>query len=102
MILAPYDPSLAGTLDQTLSIQRRFSEHDLQVMLGAAGFVIEKTIVLNRMGAAAWRFFGKVLRRRHINKVTLKLFDTTVWLWRRIDSILPWSGLSIVVIARRY
>jgi len=102
MILAPYDPSLAGTLDQTLSIQRRFSEHDLQVMLGAAGFVIEKTIVLNRMGAAAWRFFGKVLRRRHINKVTLKLFDTTVWLWRRIDSILPWSGLSIVVIARCY
>lgn len=102
MILAPYDPSLTGTLDQTLSIQRRFSEQDLQVMLTAAGFVIEKTIVLNRMGAAAWRFFGKVLRRRHINKVTLKLFDTTVWLWRRIDSILPWNGLSIVIIARRY
>jgi hypothetical protein len=64
--------------------------------------VIEKTIVLNRMGAGAWRFFGKLLRRRHINKVTLKFFDTTVWLWRRIDSILPWNGLSIVVIARRY
>jgi len=31
----------------------------------------------------------------------LKLFDKTVWLWKRLDPILPWRGLSLVVVARK-
>ena len=34
-------------------------------------------------------------------KVFLKIFDKTVWLWRRIDPVLPWKGLSLIVVARR-
>ena len=30
----------------------------------------------------------------------LKIFDKTVWLWRRIDGMLPWPGLSLIVVAR--
>ena len=43
----------------------------------------------------------RVFRRRQINKVTLKLFDKTVWFWRRVDGLMPWPGLSLIAIARR-
>jgi len=49
----------------------------------------------------AWWIFSKVLGRRHINKVFLKIFDKTVWLWRRIDGLLPWKGLSVVIVAQK-
>ena len=29
------------------------------------------------------------------------MFDKTVWIWRRIDAILPWRGLSLIVVARQ-
>jgi hypothetical protein len=31
----------------------------------------------------------------------LKIFDKTVWLWRRIDPLLPWPGLSLIMVARK-
>jgi len=42
-----------------------------------------------------------VLGRKQISKVTLKAFDKTVWLWKRIEGLFPWSGLSLIVVARR-
>jgi hypothetical protein len=27
------------------------------------------------------------------------LFDKTLWFWRWIESLLPWRGLSLIVIA---
>jgi len=36
-----------------------------------------------------------------LSKVFLKLFDKTVWLWRLLDPLLPWKGLSLIVIARK-
>ena len=31
----------------------------------------------------------------------LKIFDKTVWLWRRLDRLMPWPGLSLIVVARK-
>jgi hypothetical protein len=45
--------------------------------------------------------YGKLLRRRYISKVTLKLFDKTVWFWQRVDCLLPWPGLSLIAVARK-
>jgi hypothetical protein len=44
---------------------------------------------------------SRVLGRKRLSKVTLKLFDKTVWLWRLADRLLPWHGLTMVVEARR-
>jgi hypothetical protein len=44
--------------------------------------------------------YGKLFGSGRINKPVLKFFDKTVWLWRRIDSLLPWPGLSLIVVAR--
>ena len=64
-------------------------------------FEVRQVHQLNKVGKPAWWFFGRILGRRHVNKLTLKLFDKTVWLWRRLEWLLPWSGLSLVVVARK-
>jgi hypothetical protein len=56
---------------------------------------------LNKIGALGWWFYGKLLRRKQINKLMLKVFDKTVWIWRRIDRLLPWRGLSLVAVATK-
>ncbi|HLX45522.1 MAG TPA: hypothetical protein VKR43_18885, partial [Bryobacteraceae bacterium] len=81
--------------------QRRFSSAEVRKLLEDAGFHVEHARQLNKIGALSWWIYGKVLRRKKIAKVSLKLFDKTVWLWRRIDGLMPWRGLSLIVIARR-
>jgi hypothetical protein len=70
-------------------------------MLNRCGFTAERIQHINKAGAPPWWIYGKLLRSGRISKVTLKVFDKTVWLWRRLDAVLPWSGLSILVVARR-
>ena len=101
IVLVPQSKSLFGSVDQTLGHLRRFSREDADSLLMAEGFTIERTTEMNRAGTPFWWLFGKVLGRRRINKVTLKLFDKTVWLWRRVDRVLPWTGLSLIVIGRK-
>jgi hypothetical protein len=31
----------------------------------------------------------------------LKIFDKSVWIWRRLDVLMPWPGLSLLVVARQ-
>jgi glycosyltransferase involved in cell wall biosynthesis len=101
IVLAPQGRRLYGPVDRTLGHKRRFSRSETCAMLQRAGLDIERVYQMNKIGKPAWWFFGSVLRRKRINKLTLKLFDKTVWIWRRIDPILPWRGLSLIVVGRK-
>jgi glycosyltransferase involved in cell wall biosynthesis len=101
VILVPQDPGLLGSVDRALGHKRRYRAAELRRLLQDGGFEVRQSHQLNKAGKPAWWFFGRVLHRRHINKLTLKLFDKTVWLWRRLEWLLPWSGLSLVVVARK-
>jgi glycosyltransferase involved in cell wall biosynthesis len=101
ILLVPQNPALYGSLDRAMGHQRRFSSPEVKKLLEDAGFRIEHVRQLNKIGALSWWIYGKVLRRQKIAKVSLKLFDKTVWLWRRIDGLMPWRGLSLIAIARR-
>ncbi|MDX2178241.1 MAG: glycosyltransferase [Bryobacteraceae bacterium] len=101
LVLVPNGKSLRGTLDETLGHRRRFEADELRSLLATAGFDVESVQSFNRAGTPAWWLFGKVLERRYINKITLKIFDKTVWLWREIDGLLPWPGVSLVAVARK-
>src|SRR4029077_10380396 len=101
IILAPQSQALFGSLDKTLGHRRRFSRKDLRALLEKQGFAVGRSYQLNKIGTPGWWLYGKILRRKHISKVTLKIFDKTVWIWRRIDSLLPWRGLSLIVLANR-
>ena len=90
-----------GSLDRAMGHKQRFSTGDLKQALGAAGFGAVRFYQLNRIGAVAWWISGQVFHRKRISKLTLKLFDKSVWFWRLIDSLLPWHGLSLVAVAER-
>lgn len=100
IVLAPQGQGLFGTVDETLGHKRRFSESELRGMLDNAGFTVNRIHQVNKIGKPAWWLYSKVLGKRSISKLTLKLFDKTVWIWRRIEGPLPWQGLSIVAVAR--
>ena len=100
VVLTPQGKHLYGSLDHGMGIKRRFDEADLAAMLAKIGFRIEQTHEINKIGAVGWWFSSRVLHRSRISRPGLKLWDKSVWLLRRIDPILPWHGLSLVVVAR--
>ncbi|MBS1872894.1 MAG: glycosyltransferase [Acidobacteria bacterium] len=101
VILVPQSPSLFGTVDVTLGHKRRFSRDDIARLVDRHGLTVEQVYDINKIGKPAWWMFGRLLRRKHVNKVTLKLFDKSVWFWKRVDGLLPWRGLSLIVVARK-
>jgi glycosyltransferase involved in cell wall biosynthesis len=101
LVLVPQGQGLYGSLDQALGHVRRYSTEDIRQILNQTGFRAEEMYQLNKIGALSWWIFGRVMGRKRISKPALKLFDKTVWLWRRIDWLLPWRGLSLVVVAKR-
>ena len=100
VVLVPQGAGLFGSMDRMLGHKRRFAAEEVSAMMVRAGLVPERIHHVNKIGIPAWWFFGSVLGRQKINKLTLKLFDKTVWLWRRVDGLLPWRGLSLIAIGR--
>ena len=101
IVLVPQGKGLYGSLDQAMGHHHRFSVQEVSQLLTTAGFRMEQVHQLNKIGAVSWFIYGKLLGRKKIAKAALKLFDKTVWIWRRIDGALPWRGLSLIAIARR-
>jgi SAM-dependent methyltransferase len=101
VILVPNGPSLFGTLDQGLGHKRRYSSGEARRLLESHGFAVEKIYSFNKAGAPPWRVYSKALGSKDINKAVLKIFDKTVWLWRRLDRLMPWPGLTLIVVARK-
>jgi glycosyltransferase involved in cell wall biosynthesis len=101
LVLVPQGKALYGPLDRALGHMRRFSSEELDRLLRQAGFRTEKILPFNKIGGAAWWISGKLLGQKRIGKPALKLFDKTVWFWRRVDGLLPGHGLSLIAIAKR-
>jgi SAM-dependent methyltransferase len=101
VVLVPNGPALFGSLDRSLGHKRRFHAGQMKKLLEGQGFAVERVYHFNRAGAPPWWAYGRILGSRNINKPVLKLFDKTVWLWRRLDAVMPWPGLSLIVVARK-
>ncbi len=101
IVRVPQGPGRLGSLDRALGYRRRFTEAELRKLLEEAGLVVEAIEDFNRVGVLGWAVNGKILGRTQIPRYQLKFYDSLVWLWRRIDRWLPWSGLALVARARR-
>jgi len=100
VVLVPQGPGLFGPLDEGLGQKRRFSAAQLRSLMEAAGFEVVQERGFNKIGSLSWWISGKLLGQRKMNRVLLKLWDKTVWFWRRVDVLLPWSGLSLIAVGR--
>jgi SAM-dependent methyltransferase len=100
VVLVPQGPGLFGPLDEGLGQRRRFTAEQLRNLLEGAGFEVLQEEGLNKIGSLSWWISGKILGQRKMNRVLLKVWDKTVWFWRRADVLLPWRGLSLIAVAR--
>lgn len=101
VVLVPEGKALFGSLDRGMGTKRRFSAAEMREIFGALGMKVEREQQINKLGALGWWFSSRALRRDHISRPALKLWDKSVWLLRWIDALLPWRGLSLAMVARR-
>ncbi|HTW66124.1 MAG TPA: glycosyltransferase [Bryobacteraceae bacterium] len=101
VVLVPHGPPAFGTLDAVLGHRRRYTRKSLNGVLERAGFVVEKIIAFNRISWPAWYIQGKLLRRLRISRLSLRLFDASVFLWRRLDRLIPFPPISLIAIAKK-
>jgi len=100
IVLVPAVPSRYNTLDRALGHRLRYTPQRLRQVVTQAGFEVERLFDFNRAGVPGWRVNGW-LRRTTFSRVQLKAYNSMVWLNRHLDRVLPWPGLSLVVIARK-
>jgi glycosyltransferase involved in cell wall biosynthesis len=98
VVLVPHGQEIYGAMDVALGHYRRYSEAELREKMESAGFEVEKVIAFNHVARPAWYISGKILKRRTPGRRSVRWFDRFVWLWRRIDSHLPWSSMSLIAI----
>jgi glycosyltransferase involved in cell wall biosynthesis len=101
ILVVPAAPGVFGTLDETVGSKRRYDPEQLAAQLRSTGFQVDHVYHLNRAGLPTWYVHSRVLKSSHISKVFLKVFDKTIWWWRLMDRLLPWSGVTMVCIASR-
>ncbi len=101
IVLVPQGQNLYGSMDRAMGHKQRFQRQEMICLLQEAGMNVESIRSFNKISAPSWWLYSCVLHAGHINKVALKVFDKTVWLWRHIDPALPWRGLSLILVARK-
>ena len=101
IVLVPHGQEIYGSLDTALGHFRRYSREELQRKMEQAGFRVERILEFNRISRPAWYVNGRLLKRKTISRFQLRIFDSLVWLWRRIDRVLPWPPTSIIAIGVR-
>ena len=102
VILVPNGQWLFSSLDKVLGHFRRYSDGQLVEVMEKAGFHIEKLITsFNRFGVPAWFLNGKILHRKDLSSFQIKILNMFYWLFRLINHILPWHGLSTIAIGRK-
>jgi hypothetical protein len=100
IVLVPQNPSLYGSLDRSLGHKRRYTAAGARQLLESCGFAVENVYSINKVGTPPWWAYSRVSGSKRIGKPVLKLFDKTVWLWSRLDPVMPWNGLSLILVAR--
>ncbi len=101
IVLVPHGQEIYGTLDEALGHFRRYRHDELRARMEQSGFEVERILDFNRASRPGWYVNGKMLRRATISPFQLKLFDRLVWLWRRVDPLLPWGPTSIIAVGRK-
>jgi glycosyltransferase involved in cell wall biosynthesis len=101
IVLVPEGMSVFGTIDKALGHFRRYSEDELKTKMEKTGFQVEQIVRFNRVSRPAWFVSGRIIKRTALDVNQMRLYDRFVWVWRKIDPMLPWRPTSIIGIARK-
>jgi len=102
LILAvPQGKWLMSPLDAALGRKRRYGRAEILKKIAGADLDVETTMQFNKAGVLLWFFNGVLFRRRRLGRLQLKFFDFFIWLWKLLDKLLPWPGLTLIVVAKK-
>ena len=101
VLYVPQGQWLYSSLDEALDHRCRYSPETLRQELEATGFTVERLTGFNHVSAPGWYLNGKILKRRHLSRGQLKMFDMAVPLLRRLDHLSPLPPLGLVAVARK-
>ena len=101
IVVVPRGKWLFGSLDKVLGHRRRYEREELVALAESAGFELVEIKDFNRAGVPGWALNSRLLKRQHFSRVQLKMYDSLVWLVRRVDRLLPWRGLSWVAVLKK-
>lgn len=99
--LVPYNMKLFSEFDRALGHFRRYNRDELEGKMREAGFEVERQFFFNKVGVLAWYVANTLSGQKALKPWQLRLYGALTPIFRVIDKILPTSGLSTVVIARR-
>lgn len=101
VFVVPAGERLFGTVDEAVGHVRRYNARSFETRLRAAGFDVERVFSMNKVGVFGWILNGKILRRKSLGRFQMKAFNAIVPVLKLVDRLMPWTGLSLVVVARR-
>jgi glycosyltransferase involved in cell wall biosynthesis len=101
VLVVPAGRFLYGSMDKVLEHRRRYSKKELVSLLSREGFAVKTVFSMNKPGVLGWFMNGKVWRRKTLGKLQMKLFNALVPVFKVVDPILPWTGLSLVIVANK-
>jgi 2-polyprenyl-3-methyl-5-hydroxy-6-metoxy-1,4-benzoquinol methylase len=101
ILIVPQGKYLYCSLDEALHHHRRYDKEGISTVLKNNGFQIEKLYSLNKVGVIGWIWRGKIMKNKTLGKNNLKLFNFLLPIIRFVDPILPWTGLSWIIIAKK-
>ena len=101
LLLVPAHRRLFGSIDRTVSHERRYEKREVGHLLQASGFELVDLRYVNPLGALGWLVSARLLRRTYIPKGSLRLYDRIVPLLRALDRVDVGFGLSVWAVGRR-
>ena len=101
ILIVPRGEKLYSNLDSAIGHYRRYDQQSLKTLVTSLDYKVEELFTLNKIGVLGWWYRGKVAKQKTIGRFGLKVFNVLVPVFKLIDPILPWKGLSLVIVARK-
>ncbi|MHB8522367.1 MAG: glycosyltransferase [Limisphaerales bacterium] len=101
VFLVPFNPKLFSEFDRQIGHCRRYEEGGLENKMQTAGFSVERQFYFNKVGVFAWWVGNVLFRQRTLTRGQLKLYNALTPVFRLVDRVLPTTGLSTIVVARK-
>ncbi len=101
VLLVPQYEKLYGTYDKKLGHYRRYNKKDVFRKLRSVGLKPVRSRNFNALAIAGWWVNSCLLKREHMGRWQIKLFDMMVPVLKILESVLPLPGLSMIVIAEK-
>lgn len=101
LVLVPQGPRLYGSLDRILGHFRRYKREQLRAVAESAGFHIQTILAFNRVGVLAWWINGKLLKRQSFGLLQIKILNSLVPIFRRLERWMPLPPLSLIAILEK-